>query len=125
MSDLINRSDLMKKFSDYCQEESCLKCTFMSKERCNIYKTIYGMPSDFAGIKTKKYNRMIEEFEIDFNLAEQGDITLAELDAGIKAGNPNLLYHISLLKELSYLLRHGKAEIYLMEGGLNEYRSCD
>lgn len=47
MCDLINRSDLMKRFSDYCGEESCLKCTLISKERCNLYKTIYGMPTAF------------------------------------------------------------------------------
>ena len=83
------------------------------------------MPTAFAGIKTEKYNRMLEAFESDFKLAEQGDGTLAELDSRIKAVDYNLLYHISLLKELSYLLQHGKAEIYLLEGGLNEHGSCD
>ncbi len=44
---LINADLLLKKYSTYCGEESCEKCKLITKERCNIYKTIYGMPTAF------------------------------------------------------------------------------
>ena len=66
-------------------------------------------------MKTDKFNNMIEAFECDFNLAVQGDHTLSELDKQIKEGDLKLLHDIDLLNELSYLLRHGKAEIHLVE----------
>lgn len=66
-------------------------------------------------MKTDKFNNMIEAFECDFKLAVQGDRTLSELDKRIKEGNLKLLHDIDLLQELSYLLRHGGAEIHLVE----------
>ena len=74
---------------------------------------------------THKFNDMIEAFECDFNLAVEGDHSLSELEKQIKNGDLKLLHDISLLKELSFLLRHGKAEIHLMEGDFNEHGSCD
>ena len=63
---------------------------------------------------THKFNDMIEAFECDFNLALEGDHALSELEKQIKNGDKKLLHDISLLQELSFMLRHGKAEIHLV-----------
>ena len=63
--------------------------------------------------KTEKYNRMIEAFECDFALIEQGEKSFAELDRLRKDERCSLAEHMGLMQELSYLLRHGKAEICL------------
>ena len=62
-------------------------------------------------MKTDRFNSMIESFECDFNLALSGDKSLSELEVQIKNGDLRLLKDIALLSELSFLLRHGKAEI--------------
>lgn len=66
-------------------------------------------------MKTKKFNNMIEAFECDFVLARDGTHSLQELEKRIKAGDVRLLKDIELLEELSWLLRHGEAEIHLVE----------
>lgn len=66
-------------------------------------------------MKTTKFNNMIESFECDFNLALNGDHSLSELEKQIKSGDLKLIHDINLLNELSYLLRHGKAEIHINE----------
>jgi UDP-N-acetyl-D-mannosaminuronic acid transferase (WecB/TagA/CpsF family) len=63
--------------------------------------------------KTERFNRMIEAFECDFALIEQGKMTFAELDRLLKDKSYSLVTDMDLMKELSYLLRHGKAEIYV------------
>ena len=70
---------------------------------------------------THKYYDMIQGFAYDFKLALKGYNALSELEKQIKAGDPKLLHDISLLQELSYLLRHEKAEIHLVrEGDYND-----
>ena len=66
--------------------------------------------------KTEKYNRMIEAFECDFSLIEQGEKSFTELDKLMKDNRYSLAEDMDLMQELSYLLRHGKAEIWLKEG---------
>lgn len=66
--------------------------------------------------KTEKFNRMIEAFECDFALIEQGEKSFAELDKLMKDNRYSLAEHMDLMQELSYLIRHGKAEIWLKEG---------
>ena len=70
---------------------------------------------------THKFNDMIEAFECDFNLALEGDHALSELEKQIKVGDRKLLHDISLLRELSFLLRHGMAEIHLLKDSLDEH----
>ena len=66
-------------------------------------------------MKTTKFNGMIEAFELDFTLAQNGERSLSELDKNIKNNDPKLIQDIELLKELSWMLRHGKAEIHITE----------
>lgn len=66
--------------------------------------------------KTEKYNRMIEAFECDFALIENGKKTFAELDRMVEDSRCSLSEHMCLMQELSYLIRHGKAEIRVKEG---------
>ena len=66
-------------------------------------------------MKTDKFNKMIEAFECDFNLALENKHSLSELDNRIKAKDEKILKDIDLLQELSYLLRYGKAEIRLID----------
>lgn len=71
-------------------------------------------------MKTDKYNDMLEAFESDFNLALEGEKILAELDELIQDKDDQLIEDIELLKELSFLLRNGKAEIHLVEEATDE-----
>lgn len=73
--------------------------------------------------KTEKYNRMIEAFECDFALIEQGKMTFAELDRLLKDKSYSLVTDMDLMQELSYLLRHGKAEIYVRGNRYGEINS--
>ena len=70
-------------------------------------------------MKTEKFNGMIEAFECDFNLAVEGGYDLSDLDEIIKdksdPRHEKMLTDIDLLRELSFLLRNGKAEILLIE----------
>ena len=66
-------------------------------------------------MKTDKYTNMIEAFECDFTLAVEGNHSLTQLQTAIENKNENILKDIELLAELSYLLRHGKAEIHIIE----------
>lgn len=66
-------------------------------------------------MKTDKFNNMIEAFECDFSLARNGERSLRELEERIEAGDVRILKDIELLEELSWLLRHKKAEIHLVE----------
>lgn len=66
--------------------------------------------------KTTKFDRMIEAFECDFSLIQQGEKRFAELDELMKDKRYSLAEHMDLMRELSYLIRHGKAEIYVKEG---------
>lgn len=71
-------------------------------------------------MKTDKYNDMLEAFECDFTLALEGEKSLAELDELIQDKDDQLIEDIELLKELSFLLRNGKAEIHLVEEASDE-----
>ena len=58
---------------------------------------------------------MIEAFECDFTLAVDGSFSLTQLETAIENKNEHILKDIELLAELSYMLRHGKAEIHIVE----------
>ena len=68
---------------------------------------------------TDKFKNMIEAFECDFNLAVEGHYDLSDLDEVIKdksnLRHEKMINDIGLLCELSFLLRNGKAEIYLTD----------
>lgn len=66
-------------------------------------------------MKTDKYTNMIEAFECDFTLAVDGSFSLTKLQTAIENKNEHVLKDIELLAELSYMLRHGKAEIHICE----------
>lgn len=66
-------------------------------------------------MKTDKFNNMIEVFACDFDLAIQNVHPLTKLQKEIENGNEFLLKDIDLLCELDYMLRHGKAEIHIVE----------
>lgn len=75
---------------------------------------------DYYGEKiTDKFKNMIEAFECDFDLAVEGRYDLSDLDEIIKdksdPRHEKMLTDIDLLRELSFLLRNGKAEILLTE----------
>lgn len=63
--------------------------------------------------KTNKFDRMIEAFECDFSLIQEGERTFADLDRLMNDSRYSLAEHMDLMQELSYLIRHGKAEIYV------------
>ena len=64
-------------------------------------------------MKTDKYTNMIEAFECDLRLAKDDGHSLSELDASLRKTNSKISKDLELLEELSFLLRHGKAEINL------------
>lgn len=66
-------------------------------------------------MKTDKFNNMIEAFACDFSLAVEKVHFLEELQTAIQKGNESLLNDIDLLMELDWMLRHGKAEIHIIE----------
>lgn len=67
-------------------------------------------------IKTDKFNNMISAFQCDFSLARDDEgHSLSELDNLIAKKNEKILKDIDLLEELEWLLRNGRAEIYLLE----------
>jgi len=63
--------------------------------------------------KTDKYNNMLSAFQCDFSLAKEGEFKLAELDAKIESKEPFIMKDIELLEELEWMLRNGRAEIYV------------
>ena len=60
---------------------------------------------------TDKYIKMIEAFECDFNIALEDEYALLTLNKLISEKNERIIEDVELLKELSFLLRHGKAFI--------------
>lgn len=68
---------------------------------------------------THKFDRMIKAFGCDFSLIQDGKRTFSELD-DIYKQKIYLKKDMELMQELSYLLRHGKACIVVMEGAENE-----
>ena len=83
------------------------------REHNAIQMAIADMEKQIQWQKTERFNRMIEAFECDFDLIGQGKMTFAELDRLLKDKSYSLVTDMDLMKELSYLLRHGKAEIYV------------
>ena len=68
-------------------------------------------------VPTEKFNLMIQTFECDFNLAEEGDYEIFQkLQDGIKKKQQRIMNDIHLLQELSFLLRYGKARIVVQKG---------
>lgn len=65
------------------------------------------------GKATTRFDRMIESFECDFQLAKDGENRLGDLDNCIKAGDEKITKDIELLAELSFLIRNGKAKIFI------------
>lgn len=70
--------------------------------------------------KTDKFNNMIEAFQCDFSLALEGYDVFKSLRELIEDKDERLLKDIDLLRELSWLLRNGKAEIHLIEEANDE-----
>lgn len=66
-------------------------------------------------MKTTKYNHMISAFQCDMSLAKEGKNNLSQLEKQLKNGDERLLKDIELLEELEWKLRHGQAEIILIE----------
>lgn len=66
---------------------------------------------------TDKYVNMIEAFECDFSIYEIENCQENEMIVFKFPNTPRLLKDIDLLKELSFNLRHNKAEIH--EKGAN------
>ena len=65
--------------------------------------------------KIDKFNRMIESFECDFSLIKEGEKTFSELDEKIKDSRYSLAEDMELMQELSTMLRHGQAEIHIVD----------
>jgi hypothetical protein len=65
--------------------------------------------------KTDKFNRMIEAFECDFSLIQEGKKTFAELDKAMKDSRFSLAKDMELMQELSTMLRYGQAEIHIID----------
>ena len=65
--------------------------------------------------KTDKFNKMIEAFECDFSLIEEGEKTFAELDKTMKDSKYSLAEDMKLMQELSTMLRYGQAEIHIVD----------
>ena len=116
----------MMTMSGMTREEAIKMITNLPVYRAEL---IYGGNSDLAKAlgmaiadmekqiqweKTERFNRMIEAFECDFALIEQGEKTFAELDGLLKDKRHFIAPDMALMQELSYLLRHGKAEIRVM-----------
>ena len=71
-------------------------------------------------MKTDKYTNMIEAFECDLRLAKDSRHSLAELDVSLRENDSKISKDLELLEELSFLLRHGKAEINLVSDRSDE-----
>lgn len=65
---------------------------------------------------SEKFVYMIEAFECDFDRALDDLSIVDNLKEAIKNKNERLLNDIELLRELSFLLRHGEAKI--IENGI-------
>lgn len=65
--------------------------------------------------RTDKFNDMISSIQCDFSLAKDGTRKLAELDTKIENKEPRIMKDIELLEELEWMLRNGKAAIYIIE----------
>ena len=66
-------------------------------------------------MKIDKYNSMIEAFECDMSLAKSGKKSLSDLEQELHDSNSRLSHDITLLEELSFLLRTEQAEIHLKD----------
>jgi hypothetical protein len=64
---------------------------------------------------TEKFDGAIAAFAADFDLAVAKGLTLSRLDALIKEENERFLKDVTLLSELDFLLRSGKAKIIITE----------
>lgn len=71
-------------------------------------------------MKTDKYTNMFEAFECDLRLAKAGRNSLSDLDADLQKDDSRISKDLELLEELSFLLRHGKAEISLISDSFEE-----
>jgi hypothetical protein len=58
---------------------------------------------------------MISAFQCDFSLAKGYPAFLCDLGRYLLDENSSLYKDIELLEELEFLLRHGKAEIHIIE----------
>lgn len=65
--------------------------------------------------RTDKFNDMISSIQCDFSLAKDSTRKLAELDTKIENKEPRIMKDIELLEELEWMLRNGKAAIYIIE----------
>lgn len=65
---------------------------------------------------TDKFKAMLESFECDFTLAEDNkDFPLSKIQELIDKEDKKILHDIELLQELSFMLRHGQAQIITFE----------
>ena len=66
---------------------------------------------------TNKYSDMIESFECDFSIAKDNPnkYSLSNLQTMIDNEDEKILEDIKLLQELSFMLRHGQAQIITFE----------
>lgn len=66
---------------------------------------------------TDKYKDMLESFECDFAVAKDNPdkYSLNNLQKLIESENHKILNDIDLLQELSFMLRHGQAQIITFE----------
>lgn len=110
----MTREDAIKEII----EEVCIGCYGSDEPKgrcseCGFKIAIADIEKQIQWQKTERFNRMIEAFECDFSLIEQGYGMFAELDKKMKDKRYALAEDMDLMQELSYLLRHGKAEIYV------------
>ena len=66
---------------------------------------------------TDKFKDMLESFECDFSVAKDNPdkYSLSNLQKLIDSGDAKILNDINLLQELSFMLRHGQAQIITFE----------
>ena len=106
-------------------EEVCIGCYGSDEPKgrcseCGFKIAIADIEKQIRWQKTERYNRMIEAFECDFALIEKGHGMFEELDKKMKDKRYALAEDMGLMQELSYLLRHEKAAIYLRGEKENE-----
>lgn len=65
-----------------------------------------------------KFNGMLDSFSCDFSLIDDGNMSFSDLEREFKNNNEYLLKDMSLLSELSFLLKTGRAKIVVQKGGL-------
>ena len=72
---------------------------------------------------TDKFKDMIESFECDFSLAISNPekFNLKQIQKDLDNKDKTLLKDIDLLQELSFMLRHGLAQIITFENSNEEF----